>query len=80
MDQVSLKEARRRLSDLVRAAERGESVTITRRGRRVARLVPVEDEPGRKGLPDLSKFRASIKTKGRSLTDELLAMRQEERR
>ncbi len=32
-----------------------------------------------KPLPDLSEFRASIKIKGRSLTDELLAMRREER-
>ena len=30
-------------------------------------------------LPDLTEFRASVKIKGRSLTDELLAMRREER-
>jgi len=78
MDSVSLSEARKRLSDLVRAAERGESVTITRRGKQVARIVPAEQKP-LKPLPDLSKFRASIKVKGRSLTEELLAMRREER-
>jgi len=33
-----------------------------------------------KRLPDLAAFRASIKVKGRSLTDELIAMREEERR
>ncbi len=78
MDSISLSEARKRLSDLVRAAERGESVTITRRGKQVARIVPAEQKP-LKPLPDLSEFRASIKIKGRSLTEELLAMRREER-
>ena len=78
MGPVDLKEARRRLSELVTAAEQGESFVITRRGREVARLVPAEKLP-LKPLPDLTEFRASIKVKGRSLTDELLAMRREER-
>jgi prevent-host-death family protein len=78
MGPVNLKEARRRLSALVTAAERGESVVITRRGKEVARLVPAASKP-LKRFPDLSAFRASIKVKGGSLTDELLAMRGEER-
>ena len=78
MSTVSIREAREHLSDLVAAAERGEAVTITRRGKKVARLVPLAAKKSR-GLPDLSEFRASIKVKGRSLTDELLAMRREER-
>ena len=36
-------EAKNRLSELLRAAEAGRSVIITRRGRAVARLVPVDD-------------------------------------
>ncbi|MFO8013094.1 MAG: type II toxin-antitoxin system prevent-host-death family antitoxin [Phycisphaerae bacterium] len=78
METVNLKEARRRLSDLVKAAERGQSTVITRRGKEVARLGPVGAKAAR-GLPDLSEFRASVKVKGKSLTDELLAMRREER-
>jgi prevent-host-death family protein len=62
----------------VRAAERGESVVITRRGKEVARIVPAERKPLHP-LRDLSEFRASIKMKGRSLTEELLALRREER-
>ncbi|MFW6159190.1 MAG: type II toxin-antitoxin system Phd/YefM family antitoxin [Planctomycetota bacterium] len=77
MKTINLKEARRRLGQLVTEAEHGETVVLTRRGRTVARLVP-PDRKGLKGLPDLSEFRASIKMKG-SLTDELLAMRREER-
>lgn len=78
MGTVSIREARKHLSQLVDAAQRGESVTITRRGKQVARLGPVEPEGGR-GLPDLTEFRASVKIKGRSLTEELLAQRREER-
>ena len=78
MDTINLKEARKRLGQLVEAAERGESVVITRRGRRVARIVPAAQKK-RRGLPDLTELRASLKVKGRSLTEELLAMRKEER-
>jgi len=78
MGPVNLKEARRRLSDLVSAAERGERVVITRRGKEVAEIVPRAPRPVLP-FPDLTEFRASIKVKGRSLTDELLAMRREER-
>lgn len=77
MGPVSIKEARQHLSDLVDAAERGETIVITRRGKEVARLAPVERQRPR--LPDLTAFRARIKIRGRSLTEELLAMRQEER-
>ena len=78
MSPVSLKQARERLGDLVRAVERGEPVVITRRGREVARLVPVERS--RRGrLPDLTAFRASLRVSGKSLTRELLDQRSEER-
>jgi len=79
MTTINLKEARKRLGELVSAAEHGETVVLTRRGRTVARLVPPERKR-LKRLPDLAAFRASIKVKGRSLTDELIAMREEERR
>jgi prevent-host-death family protein len=78
MGPVNLKEARRRLGALVKAAERGQSIVITRRGRTVARLVPAEAAPA-KGLPDLTEFRKSIKVKGRPLSQIVIAMRDEER-
>lgn len=78
MKTVQLSEARRRLSDLVRAAERGESVTITRRGKEVARLVPPEKDI-RKPLPDLTEFRKSIEIKGKPLSQTVIDMRDEER-
>ena len=78
MDTVNMKEARKRLSDLIAAAERGESVVITRRGRKVARLVPVSKQPAGE-LPKLGDFRASLKVKGKSLSETVIAMRAEER-
>ena len=78
MNTVNLKEARKHLGELVGAVEHGETVIITRRGRKVAWLVPAENKASG-SLPDLKQFRASIKVKGPSLTDELIAMRNEER-
>ncbi len=41
MDEVGLFEAKNKLSELVDRAERGEEVVITRRGKAVAKLVPI---------------------------------------
>ncbi|MBI2900857.1 MAG: type II toxin-antitoxin system prevent-host-death family antitoxin [Planctomycetes bacterium] len=79
MSPVSLKDARKRLGDLVRAAQRGESVVITRRGRKVAQLVAVRSPRGG-GLPDLADLRASVRIRGASLSETVVAMRAEERR
>ena len=78
MGPISLKEARRRLSELVKAAERGESIVITRRGKEVARIVPPAIRP-LKGLPDLTEFRKSIKLKGKPMSETVIEMRREER-
>ena len=40
MNEIGLFEAKNKLSELVDRAERGEEVTITRRGKPVAKLVP----------------------------------------
>ena len=76
---INLKEARRRLSDLVRAAEHGETVTITRRGKVVARLVPPETQPAAKKAPDLTEFRASLRVKGKPMSQVVIDMRREAR-
>ncbi len=78
MERVNIREARRQLSEIVDAAQQGKSVVITRRGRDVARVCPVGPAAG-EGLPDLSTFRASIETKGKSLSRTLIATRRQER-
>ncbi len=79
MSPVSLKEARKRLGDLVRAAELGASVPITRRGKTVARLVPPDTKPSRTKAPDLGAFRASLRAKGKSLSRIVIDSRRAER-
>lgn len=78
MDTVSIRQAREHLSDLVAAAERGEAVTITRRGKKVARLVPVAAR-AKRGLPDLTEFRAGLKMKGDPLSETVVKQRAEGR-
>lgn len=46
MQQYNVAEAKKRLSDLLgQVAYSGETVLITRRGKPMARLVPVEEDP-----------------------------------
>ncbi len=78
MDRVNIQEARRRLSKLVDDAERGESVVITRHGKKVARIEPVRKAGGRT-LPDLSKFRQSIKAGGKGLSRTVIERRRRNR-
>jgi prevent-host-death family protein len=47
MTQIGTFEAKNKLSELLDRAERGEEVVITRRGKPVAKLVPVEDRRDR---------------------------------
>jgi len=78
MGTVSLKQARERLSHLVDAAERGESVVITRRGKNAAKLGPMENATPQR-LPDLSEFRSTLGVRGRKLSRTVVAQRKAER-
>jgi len=79
MGSVNLKDARARLSDLVRMVEHGESVTITRRGKIVARLMPPEAMAACKKAPDLSAFRSSLKGEGKPLSEIVIENRHKAR-
>lgn len=74
---INVKEARRHLRELLDRVERGEEVLITRRGKPVARLVP--PRPAEESLPGLGHFRASVALTGPSLSQEVVAAREEER-
>jgi prevent-host-death family protein len=74
MNRVNIREARRRLTAIVDAAQRGESTVITRRGRQVASVQPVAGGKGGR-LPDLSEFRSSIKVTGRPLSRIVIQQR-----
>lgn len=69
MASVNLADAKAHLSELVSKAERGVETIITRRGKPVAKLVPVA--PPKKALRSLSDFRARL-PRARTSTVELL--------
>jgi prevent-host-death family protein len=55
--EISVTDAKAQLTELVRRAEAGEEITLTRHGHPAARLVPMNEEPKR----DWAKIRAEIK-------------------
>ena len=77
MERVNVREVRENLRAYLERAESGEEISILRRGKEVARLVPPERKPGR--FPDLTEFRASIKLKGESVSESLIKTRREAR-
>ena len=78
MRSVTITEARNRLGELVRAAENGEMILITRRGKTVACLGPPETNRAARA-PDLAAFRASFKPRGLPLSEIVIAARREAR-
>ncbi|HYZ20729.1 MAG TPA: type II toxin-antitoxin system prevent-host-death family antitoxin [Rhodopila sp.] len=83
MDSINLFDAKNRLSALVDRVETGEAVTITRRGKPVARLVPVasDSDRGRQAATRLRTLRDTIARRGETFSwDELKAWRDEGRR
>ena len=83
MDTVSQFDAKNRLSALADQVEAGQEVTITRRGKPVARLASVapEAERDRIAVEKLLTLRQSIAVRGEIFTwDELKSQRDEGRR
>ncbi len=77
MRKVSVKEARENLRALIDQVVAGEEIVLLRRGREVARLVPPKGS--RRKLPSLAAFRASIQPRDKSLSDEVISGREQER-
>lgn len=75
--EINAKEARSRISELLNRVQKGEEIIITRRGRKVARVVSFETK--KKKLPDLDQFRKSIPVKGLPVSETLIKARDEER-
>lgn len=71
---INAREARRRFSELLDRAERGEDVVIERRGHPPVRLVSAANE-SRPRFPDLGAFRDSIEIDG-ALSDAVIEERE----
>lgn len=79
MREVGAFEAKTHLSELLAAVEAGETVMITRRGRPVARLVPVEAQSSSRAAA-LERIR-NLRTGLTGITrDDILSARDEGRR
>lgn len=81
--QTLIEETDATLSDLLNRVERGEEVTIARRGRPVACLKPVAPEPKQTEavLDDLWQLREEIRAeRGTISTDEILELIREGRK
>ncbi len=76
MLEVNIREARSHFGELLSRVEKGEQVMLTRRGKRVARLMPLDLE---EHLPSLEAFRRSIVVKGETMSQTVIAGRLEER-
>ena len=74
---VNVKDARIQLKALLERAEAGEEITIARRGKAIARLVPPIRQSTR--LPSMKKLRTSIRITGRSLSATVRQNRDEDR-
>jgi prevent-host-death family protein len=74
---VSIREARQRLRHLLEQVQAGDEVIVLRRGVEVGRLV--RPERSKVPLPDLSGLRASVRLRGRALSEDLVAGRRSSR-
>ena len=75
--EINAKQARAKLSFLLKRVEEGGEVVLLRRGKRIARLVPVGKKQAR--LPALKEFRASIRVKGEPMSLSVIKGRLKER-
>lgn len=72
MDSVGANEAKTHLARLLDRVARGETLTITRRGRPVARLVPVEDDAVSRGRRAVRRILERRNQLNRASLSELL--------
>ena len=80
MTTVGSYEAKTRLPELLRAVERGEVVTITRRGEPIARIVGVEGGADEPTTAVIERIKAARSRRPPVTTEEILAARDEGRR
>ena len=80
MTEIGAFEAKNRLSELLDRAEKGEEVVITRRGKPVAKLVPIPDaynvEVARGAMQRIRERAKSLKVSA-SEAEKLIAARRE---
>ena len=79
MDGVNIAEAKAHLSELVERAEAGETVEIMRRGKPVAKLVPIEPTKKRFDAAELARFTAGMTPQKQGAGEFIREMRDSDR-
>ncbi len=72
MDSIGAFEAKTHFSSLLERVEKGEEITITRHGRPVARLVPVQqrdNEAIKRAMDDIIRIRNRSRLRGLKIKD-----------
>ncbi len=77
MEKVDVADTKTHLAALLKRIEQGEKILVTRRGRPMAKLIPVMHS--RKRIPSLSSFRSQILRTKTSPLDVLEMLREEAR-
>ena len=77
MTTVTAYEAKTHLPRLLRAAERGETVIITRHGKPVAQLGPVEDKRREEVAEVIARMKRARARRPKVTVEEILAWRHE---
>jgi prevent-host-death family protein len=80
MSTVSAYEAKTHLPRLLRAAEQGETVIITRHGKPVAQLGPVQDRRREDVLEVIERIKRARARRAKVTVEEILAARDEGRK
>ena len=80
MTTVSTYEAKTQLPRLIRAAERGETVIITRHGKPVAQLGPVKDQKREEIAEVIERMKRARARRAKVSVEEILAWRHEGRK
>ena len=79
MNTINMADAKAHLSEVLDRVEKGERITITRRGKVVAQLVPPEKVFKRISAEKLAAFAATLPYQEQSAADVIRQMRDEER-
>jgi prevent-host-death family protein len=80
MTTVSAYEAKTHLPQLIRAAERGETVIITRHGKPVAQLGPVQDQRRQEVAEVIARMKRARARRATVTVEEILSARDEGRK
>ena len=75
MREIAMKEAAEQMKSVLRWLKQGQEVVLTSGGRPVARMLPAGQS--QKRVPDLGKFRASIRLRGEPLSRTVARSRRE---